>query len=78
MSNTVYIQGASEETYELPEPAPVPAFPSAVWVSLGMSTVELKRRFDVETRESGGVVTVEDDEVEVREGVLLMGDLHAE
>ena len=32
------------ETDELPDPVPVPAFPSADWVSLGISTVELKWR----------------------------------
>lgn len=48
---------------EVPEPAPVSVLPSADVESLGMLTVELKRRLDVETCESGRLVVVEDGEV---------------
>ena len=51
--NSHVTRGWNKKTDEVPELFPVPAFPSAEEVSLGLPMVELKRRLDVESRLSG-------------------------
>lgn len=58
---------------EVPDPVPVPVFPSADWVSLGMLIVELKWWLDVVTW-YGVPVTVGDEVDEVRDGLVVVDE----